>query len=318
MLMRRREPRGPVSTGVAAPGNGSRRPAPVNALTVDVEDYFHVEAFAATIARETWETRPRRVARNTNHILDILQQEQTKATFFTLGWVAQRHPELVRRIVDEGHELASHGSEHYRADRQSPEAFRLDVRHSKALLEGTAGVEVKGYRAPTFSAGRRAPWVHEILADEGFRYSSSVYPVAHDLYGEPHAPRRPFRPHPGLIEVPMTTLRALGRNWPGSGGGYFRLLPYPMTRWVLRRAQSELHIPCVFYIHPWEIDPEQPRQMDAPRLSRFRHYLNLDRTEGRLRRLLNDFAWTRMDSAFAIGTATPPPLMEKWLALPPQ
>jgi polysaccharide deacetylase family protein (PEP-CTERM system associated) len=292
----------------------SCRPAPLaNAFTVDVEDYFQVEAFARTISRESWETLPRRVMQNTCRLLDILGQEDVKATFFTLGWVAQRHPELVRRIVGEGHELASHGSDHYRADDQSPDEFRRDVRRSKMLLEDIAGVEIRGYRAPTFSAGHRAPWVHEVLADEGFLYSSSVYPIAHDLYGEPHAPRQPFCPCPGFIEIPLTTLRALGRNWPSSGGGYFRLLPYSLTRWALQRAGRELHAPSVFYIHPWEIDPDQPRQTEAPALSRFRHYLNLSRTEERLHRLLNDFAWTRMDDAFGIGRTQLPPVLETWL-----
>lgn len=303
-----------VETVAAEPIRHQDRAAPLaNALTIDVEDYFQVEAFAQTIGREQWETLPRRVAQNTNRLLDILAEEGSKATFFTLGWVAERHPELVRRIVGEGHELASHGSDHYRAYNQSPDEFRCDVRRSKDLLEDITGSVVRGYRAPTFSAGRRAPWVHEILADEGYCYSSSIYPIAHDLYGEPLAPRQPFRPLPSLIEIPMTTVRMLGRNWPSSGGGYFRLLPYALTRWGLKRARQELAVPSVFYIHPWEIDPDQPRQTEAPALSRFRHYLNLSRTEERLRRLLKDFKWTRMDEAFAIENAPSPPLLNPWL-----
>lgn len=296
----------------------SRGVSLVNAMTIDVEDYFQVEAFAQTISRDQWETLPRRVAQNTNRLLDILAEERGKATFFTLGWVAERHPELVRRIVGEGHELASHGSDHYRAHNQSLDEFRGDVRRSKALLEDITGSVVRGYRAPTFSAGRRAPWVHEILAEEGFRYSSSIYPIAHDLYGEPLAPRQPFRPLPSLIEIPMTTVRVLGRNWPSSGGGYFRLLPYGLTRWALRRARRELSVPSIFYVHPWEIDPDQPRQTEAPALSRFRHYLNLSRTEERLRRLLKDFKWTRMDEAFSIEKMPSPPLLKTWLPPSPR
>jgi polysaccharide deacetylase family protein (PEP-CTERM system associated) len=230
-----------------------------------------------------------------------------------LGWVAQRHPEIVRRIVAEGHELASHGSDHYRADRQGRDEFRTDVRRCKALLEDIGGAPVQGYRAPTFSIGAGNPWVHAVLAEEGYRYSSSVYPIAHDLYGVPDAPRHPFCPQPGFVEIPLTTVRLFGRNLPTAGGGYFRLLPYRLTRWALRRAHQDLRIPSVFYIHPWEIDPDQPRQARAPRLSRFRHYLNLGRTEGRLRRLLRDFNWSRMDRVFLDAATSNPPLIESWL-----
>ena len=288
-------------------------PGRCNALTIDVEDYFQVEAFAGVIDRRDWEAQPRRVAHNTERLLDILSEVGAKATFFMLGWVAARHPELVRRIVSEGHELASHGSDHYRADQQSPKAFRADVRRSKALLEDTGGVAVKGYRAPTFSVAGRSSWVHAILAEEGFQYSSSVYPIAHDLYGVPDAPRGPFCPMPGFVEIPLTTVRVLGRNLPTAGGGYFRLLPYRATRVALRQAGRQLGTSCVFYLHPWEIDPDQPRQRQAPMLSRFRHYLNLSRTEARLRRLLLDFSWSRMDRIFLDPAAPDPPLIESWL-----
>jgi len=288
-------------------------PGPFNALTVDVEDYFQVEAFAGVIDRRDWECQPRRVARNTDRLLDIFGESGVTATFFMLGWVAQRHPELVRRIVGEGHELASHGSDHYRADQQPRDEFRTDVRRCKALLEDIGGVSVLGYRAPTFSIGSRNPWVHATLAEEGYRYSSSVYPIAHDLYGVPDAPRHPFCPQPGFIEIPLTTVRICGRNLPTAGGGYFRLLPYRLTRWALRRARKDLRTPSVFYIHPWEIDPGQPRQSQAPRLSRFRHYLNLGRTEGRLRRLLRDFSWARMDRVFLDPANSNLPLIESWL-----
>jgi polysaccharide deacetylase family protein (PEP-CTERM system associated) len=289
-----------------------------NALTVDVEDYFQVEAFAGVIDRGDWEALPRRVVRNTDRILDILAEAGVSGTFFTLGWVAERHPGLVRRIVAEGHELASHGSDHYRADQQSPEAFRNDIRRSKALLEDIGGIAVTGYRAPTFSVGAGSHWAHAILAEEGFRYSSSVYPIAHDLYGVPRAPRRPFCPLPGFVEIPLTTVRLFGRNFPTAGGGWFRLLPYAVTRAALRKAGNELRTSCIFYLHPWEIDPGQPRQVQAPFRSRLRHYINLSRTEERLRRLLRDFRWTRMDRLFLDGTSSQPPLIESWLARPPQ
>src|SRR4051794_27829111 len=217
-----------------------------NALTVDVEDYFQVEAFAGIIDRGEWDAFPSRVVRNTERLLDLFAEAGVSGTFFTLGWIAERHPELVRRIVRDGHELASHGSDHYRIDQQSPEEFRDDIRRSKALLEDIGGIAVAGYRAPTFSVGVRSRWAHAILAEEGFRYSSSVYPVAHDLYGVPDAPRQPFCPLPGFVEIPMTTLRLFGRNFPTSGGGWFRLLPYAVTRTALRRAGKELRAACVF------------------------------------------------------------------------
>jgi polysaccharide deacetylase family protein (PEP-CTERM system associated) len=289
-----------------------------NALTVDVEDYFQVEAFAGVIDRGDWDVLPRRVVRNTDRLLDILADSGVSGTFFTLGWVAERHPELVRRIIAEGHELASHGSDHYRADQQSPDEFRNDIRRSKALLEDIGGTAVTGYRAPTFSVGVKSRWVHAILAEEGFRYSSSVYPIAHDLYGVPEAPRHPFCPLPGFIEIPLTTVRLFGRNFPTAGGGWFRLLPYPVTRTALRKAGNELRTSCVFYLHPWEIDPGQPRQVQAPFRSRLRHYVNLGRTEERLRRLLRDFRWTRMDRLFLNGTSPQPPLIESWLTRPLQ
>lgn len=290
---------------------GTRRGA-LNALTIDVEDYFQVEAFASTIDRAVWETLPRRVEGNTGRLLDILAETGVQATFFTLGWVAQRHPGLVRRIVSEGHELASHGSDHVRADRQTPEDFRQDVRRSKRVLEDIGGVPVRGYRAPTFSIGRHSQWAHAILSEEGYHYSSSVYPVKHDLYGTPGAPRTPFAPLPGMLEIPLTTVRLPGVDLPASGGGYFRLLPYSLTRRLLKRAQRDNRSPAIFYLHPWEVDPAQPRQHAAPAFSRFRHYLNLDRTEPRLRRLLRDFAWSRMDRLFLADEKGPFPVIRSW------
>ena len=283
-----------------------------NAMTIDVEDYFQVEAFASAIDPEDWDRLPRRVEQNTIRLIEILADAGAQATFFTLGGVAQRHPALVRRIIAEGHELASHGSGHARVDRLSPETFRVDVRQSKQLLEDISGVPVRGYRAPTFSIGRSSLWAHTILSEEGYHYSSSVYPVRHDLYGSPDAPRTPFAPVPGFIEVPLTSVRVMGIDVPASGGGYFRLFPYSLTRRLLARASLTNRAPAVFYVHPWEIDPNQPRQHRAPLLSRSRHYLNLERTEARLRRLLRDFTWTRMDRLFLTDGSGPFPVIPSW------
>ncbi len=276
------------------------RPAVVNALTVDVEDYFQVQALADTVPRAAWEGMPRRVEANTECLLAAFDRAGVRATFFTLGWVAKRHPALVRRIVAGGHELASHGYGHERVDRLGPAAFRADIRRTRRLLEDAGGAAVAGYRAPTFSLNAATPWAFAILAEEGYRYSSSVYPVRHDLYGMPDAPRFPYRPDAGALwEIPMTTLRVPGRNLPCAGGGWFRVLPYAAFRLGLRRFHRAEAAPAVFYTHPWEIDPAQPRLDVRNRLSRFRHYVNLSRTAGRLERLLGDFAWDRMDRVFA-------------------
>jgi polysaccharide deacetylase family protein (PEP-CTERM system associated) len=283
-----------------------------NAMTIDVEDYFQVEALASTIDRREWENMPRRVEHNTGRLLEILAESGVEATFFVLGWVAERHPGLVRRIVSARHELASHGFGHQRADRQSPAEFRDDARRSKRILEDVGGVQVRGYRAPTFSIGSGSKWAHAILAEEGYLYSSSVYPVKRDLYGTPEAPRTPFVPAPGIVEFPLTSVRLLGLDIPASGGGYFRLLPYPLSRALLRRAAQVNGAPAVFYLHPWEIDPEQPRHGLASWKSRFRHYCNLDRTEPRLRRLLRDFTWTRMDRLFLSAKPPPYPVVTSW------
>jgi polysaccharide deacetylase family protein (PEP-CTERM system associated) len=222
-----------------------------------------------------------------------------KATFFVLGWVAQRFPALIRRIVEDGHELASHGWDHTRVDSQDPESFRADVRKTKALLEDTGGVVVKGYRAATFSIGARNMWAFPILRQEGYVYSSSINPIRHDLYGIPDAPRVPFRPDPdGVMELPMTTVRLMGRNWPCSGGGYFRLLPTALYRAGLARVNQRDRQPGIFYFHPWEIDPDQPRIPNASWKSRLRHYTNLSHMEAALDGLLRDFAWDRMDRVY--------------------
>lgn len=271
-----------------------------NAMTVDVEDYYQVQAFADCVSRQDWNTLPSRVERNTDQLLAQFDRAGVTATFFTLGCVAKRHPQMVRRIVAAGHELASHGWEHILVHNQSPQAFAADVRQTKELLEDLGGVAVTGYRAATFSIGQRTPWAFDVLAAEGYLYSSSIYPVRHDLYGWPDAPRTPFRPQGGALwEIPMTTLRLMDRNLPCSGGGYFRLLPYWLFRQALARVNRTEGLSGIFYLHPWEIDPAQPRIQAAGRLSKFRHYVNLGKTEARLDRLLRDFSWDRMDRVYA-------------------
>ena len=277
---------------------------PVNALTVDVEDYFQVSAFAPRISRSEWSTRECRVERNVDRLLELFARHSARATFFTLGWVAERYPRLVRDIVAAGHELASHGYGHERAHDQTPEAFQADVRLAKVILEDLSGQEIKGYRAPSFSIGLRNPWAFDILERTGHRYSSSVYPVRHDHYGMPDAPRFAHRVG-GLVEIPPTTVRLGGRNWPASGGGYFRLLPYGVSRRLLRAVKQGEGRSAVFYMHPWEIDPGQPRVDGIALKSRFRHYVNIGRTESRLARLLQDFSWGRMDEVFATELASP-------------
>jgi polysaccharide deacetylase family protein (PEP-CTERM system associated) len=269
----------------------------LNAMTVDVEDYFQVQAFAHCVDRASWDDFPRRVEANVDRILGQFERANVHATFFTLGWIARR---MVRRIVAEGHELASHGWDHTRADSQGRDAFRQDVQRTRGLLEDIGGVAVTGYRAATFSIGAGNLWAFGVLRDAGYRYSSSVNPIAHDLYGMPDAPRVPFQPDGnGFWEIPMTTVRALGRNWPCSGGGYFRLLPSTLYRSGLARVNQSEGRPGIFYFHPWEIDPEQPRITGVGWKSRLRHYTNLSRMAGRLDQILTAFAWDRMDRVFA-------------------
>ncbi|AWI79749.1 polysaccharide deacetylase family protein [Parazoarcus communis] len=270
----------------------------VNALTIDVEDYFQVSALAPHFPRKNWDAVPCRVERNVDLILDLLDQRGAKATFFTLGWVAERYPQLVRRIAEGGHEVASHGYSHERASAMTPKAFLADIALAKAVLEDIAGKKVTGYRAPSFSIGMQNLWAHDTIAEAGYVYSSSVYPVKHDHYGIPDAPRFPYLLASGLMEVPVTTMRLLGRNWPAGGGGYFRLLPYAVSRWQIARVNRDDKRPAIFYFHPWEVDPEQPRVAEASAKTRFRHYVNLSRTENRLKRLLGDFNWGRADEVF--------------------
>ena len=271
-----------------------------NAMSVDVEDYFQVSAFAPHIRREDWDTLPCRIERNVDVILGLLDEADAKATFFTLGWIAERHPQVVRSIVDNGHELASHGYGHQRVSDLSPAQFRDDITRAKRILEDMGGVAIRGYRAPSFSISRKNWWAVEELESAGYVYSSSIYPVRHDHYGMPEAPRFPHRPNGerGILELPPTTVPLMGRNLPAAGGGWFRLLPYAMSRWMLRRVNVEDRAPCMFYFHPWEIDAEQPRQTGIPAKTRFRHYVNLQRMPGRLRQLLTDFEWDRVDRVF--------------------
>ncbi len=274
-----------------------------NALTIDVEDYFQVSAFAPYIERSAWETTPCRIERNIECILDLLEQRKAKATFFTLGWLAQRYPRIVRDITSQGHEVASHGQAHLRATEQSPAQFDNDIRDAKKMLEDTAGVAVCGYRAPSFSIGQTNLWAFDRIAAAGYRYSSSVYPVQHDHYGWPAAPRFPFRTEAGVLEIPVSTARVFGRNLPAGGGGYFRLAPYALSRWAIKRVNQVDKQPAIFYFHPWEIDPQQPRVKGVGLKTRFRHYVNLNRTERRLGRLLSDFRWDRVDRVFDLDAA---------------
>jgi len=270
-----------------------------NALTIDVEDYFQVSAFAPYIRRDEWEARECRVERNVGHILDMLADQNVRATFFTLGWIAERYPQLVRRIVAGGHELASHGYGHERASDLDRAAFTQDVTRAKKLLEDLSGQPVLGYRAPSFSIGSSNLWAFEVLAQAGHSYSSSVYPIQHDHYGMPDSPRFAYRVGgSGMLEIPVTTLRLMNRNLPSSGGGYFRLLPYSLSRWMIRQVNSLDCEAAIFYFHPWEIDVDQPRVAGINAKTRFRHYVNIGRMESRLQRLLSDFRWGRMDHIF--------------------
>ena len=270
-----------------------------NAMTIDVEDYFQVSAFAPHIARDSWDSQPCRIERNIERILALLAAHDTHATFFTLGWIAERYPQVVRAIVAGGHELASHGYGHQRASDLTREQFHADITRAKGLLEDIGGVAVRGYRAPSFSIGSRNLWALETLREAGHVYSSSIYPIAHDHYGMPEAPRFAFHPlDDAMLEFPPSTVHLFGRNLPAAGGGYFRLMPYAVSRWLMRRVNQTDGQPCMFYFHPWEIDPEQPRQAGISAKTRFRHYVNLNRMEGRIAHLLRDFEWGRVDQVF--------------------
>ena len=270
-------------------------PRLVNAMSVDVEDYFQVSAFDAVVPREAWDRFEPRVERNTDHLLGLFSNSGVKATFFVLGWIAERQRGLVKRIVDAGHEIASHGFGHRLIYEQTPEEFRQDVRRAKATLEDASGHEVHGYRAPSFSVTKSSLWALDVLIEEGHRYDASIFPIHHDRYGIPGAPRHPHvlrRAGGTLVEVPPSTVRVGPLNLPIAGGGYFRLLPYRWTTWGIRRVNQVEGRPVIFYLHPWEVDPDQP-QLPGSVLSRFRHYHRLRETEPRLRRLLSEF---RFDS----------------------
>lgn len=276
----------------------------LNAMTVDVEDYFQVQAFAGCVKREDWDNLPCHVEANTDRILAQFAETNTAATFFTLGWVAARYPALIRRIVEAGHELGSHGHGHQLVHQLSPAEFREDLQRAKGTLEDVGGVTVKGYRAPTFSIGPQNPWAFDVLAETGHLYSSSVYPVRHDLYGAPNAPRFAHRVASGsLLEIPLTTLRLGGQNVPIAGGGYFRLTPYSVFRAALKRFNANEKRAGIFYFHPWEIDADQPRITGASRVAKFRHYVNIAAVPRRLDKLLRDFRWTRVDDVFAADIA---------------
>ena len=268
-------------------------------MTVDVEDYFQVSAFEKHIAREDWPRITSRLPRNVDRILQIFSDAGVSATFFTLGSVCERMPDVIRRIADAGHEIGSHGYDHERIWKLTPEQFKNDVAKTRRILEDISGKAVRGYRAPSFSIGERNLWALDVLQETGHVYSSSIFPISHDHYGLPSAPRFPFRVRAGgILEVPPTTVSQFGRNWPCAGGGYFRLLPLAYSIAALRRVSQREQMPAVFYFHPWEIDPQQPRVPGIPLKTRFRHYVNLSRMEARLIRLLDTFQWGRMDSIY--------------------
>jgi len=274
-----------------------------NAMTVDVEDYFQVSAFEPYIEKAQWDSLPHRVERNTHKILDLFKERDIKATFFTLGWVAERYPDLIKRIVTGGHELACHGYEHIRVTEQTPEQFRKDVSRTKKLLEDLSGKQVNGYRAASYSICAKNLWALAVLQEEGFKYSSSIYPVKHDLYGIPDAPRFIYEPieNQNFKEIPITTVRFGDKNFPCGGGGFFRFYPYALSKWAFNRVNHQENEPGIFYFHPWEIDPEQPRQHGLSLKTRTRHYLNLKRMENRIKRLLTDFNWDTMENVFQIN-----------------
>jgi polysaccharide deacetylase family protein (PEP-CTERM system associated) len=289
--------------GPFQPARMWERPAgapPCNALTCDVEDYFQVSAFEHLVPRSRWDEFECRIPRNVDLALQLFADAGVKGTFFTLGWVAERYPAVVRRIAEAGHEVASHGMRHERVFDLRPDEFRENAARAKTLLEDAGGVAVNGYRAPSWSFDERTPWAYSILREVGYSYSSSLYPVAHDHYGVPGAPTEPFYVSSAeILEIPASTLRFAGRNWPAAGGGFFRLLPLPVSLWMLRRIQAKQGTPTMFYFHPWELDPEQPRIAGVNARAKFRHYLNLDKMQPRLAVLLKAFRWDRMDRVFA-------------------
>ncbi len=280
-----------------------RSEAPVNAMSVDVEDYFQVSAFEGKVARDGWEQAELRVEANVDRILDLFARHDVSATFFTLGWVAERCPAMVRRIAEQGHEIASHGYDHTRVTQQDARTFRQDVLRTKGILEDLSGTPVLGYRAASYSIGAGNLWALDVLEETGHRYSSSIYPIQHDLYGMPEAPRFAFRTRAegGLLELPVSTVDWLGRRLPCGGGGYFRLFPYAFSRMLIQRLNRQHGQPSIFYFHPWEIDAQQPVMKGIGAKARFRHYLNLGRMAPRLERLAEDFVWAPMRDVYRVG-----------------
>jgi polysaccharide deacetylase family protein (PEP-CTERM system associated) len=267
-------------------------------LTVDVEDYFHVSAFEKAIDRSDWVNLEQRVEASTHRLLELFSEHNAKCTFFTLGWVAERYPNLIKAIVDQGHELASHGFSHQRATNMTPDEFREDVSRSKQVLEAASGQAILGYRAPSFSFNDSNVWVYNILKELGFEYSSSTYPIKHDLYGVPKWPRFKYERPEGIIEIPVPTIRKNNTNTGIGGGGYFRLYPYWFSKKRINNYLTKENQPYSFYFHPWEIDPEQPRIAGASIKSKLRHYLNLSRMEGKVVKLLDDYQWDTMKSVY--------------------
>lgn len=270
-----------------------------NAMSVDVEDYFQVSAFEGSVSRNDWAEMKSRVEHNTDRILAMFDEHDVKATFFVLGCIAEQYPQLIKRIAENGHEIASHGYSHVRVINQGQDQFREDVTKTKTILEDISGSLVKGYRAASYSINSKNIWALGVLKETGHAYSSSIYPVKHDLYGMPEAPRYPFiHKEYGILEIPITTIELAGKNFPCGGGGYFRLLPYSLSSWALRHVNRLDHLSGVFYFHPWEIDPEQPRINGISFKTRFRHYINLKKMESKIKKLLKEFAWGRMDEIF--------------------
>jgi polysaccharide deacetylase family protein (PEP-CTERM system associated) len=285
----------------------------INAMTVDVEDYFQASAFDRFVSRTTWFERESRVVGNTHRLLEFFHRHGVHSTFFILGWVAERFPSLVREIASCGHEIASHGFHHQLIYTLTPEQFREDVRRAKAVIEDAGGAPVRGYRAPSFSVVRSSLWALDVLIETGHSYDASVFPIHHDRYGIPDAPRRAHvieRAAGSIVEVPASTVRVAGMNLPIAGGGYFRVFPYAFTKWAIRRANAGGE-PAMFYIHPWEIDPNQPR-LSVGRMTALRHYSNLAGTLERMERLVQDFTFDTVTATLEAEAPAVMPAVARW------
>jgi polysaccharide deacetylase family protein (PEP-CTERM system associated) len=286
----------------------------LNALTVDVEDYFHASAFDRVVPRASWSGRESRVVANTHRLLELFNVQNVRATFFVLGWVADRYPALVRDIAGYGHELASHGYHHQLVYTLTAEQFREDVRRAKATIEQAAGTSVRGYRAPSFSITQQSLWALDILIDEGHAYDASIFPIRHDRYGIPDAPRTAHiiqRSAGSIVEFPSSTVRLGGANYPIAGGGYFRLFPYAATKWGISRVNSREGEPVVLYIHPWEVDPDQPR-LEASRTTQLRHHAGIATTIDKLRQVTTDFAFGRVVDVLDARARSAAPSTARW------